>query len=118
MKQKKRGVAQEDEQPRFIHLGNNYILDLDTLAQYYCCNGRIDSKYKGKATREAIVPFDLLADNNGRRIESQFLFNEDFANLNEKYFIFELDKALFEMSSELERSDLLVGDESQSISEQ
>lgn len=87
------------------------------MEQYFCVNGGIDSKYFAKATCEPIAPFDLYADNNGRKIESSYKYNEDFNNIYEKYFIFELDKAIFEVDSDLERSDLLVDDEnSQDVS--
>ena len=64
-----------------------------------------------KTSCEPISPFDLYSDNNGRRVESSYKYNEDFGNAYEKYFIFELDKAIFEMDSDMERQEMLVDDE-------
>ena len=40
-------------QPRFIHIGNNYIVNLDELEQYHCKQGRICPNYLAKMSKES-----------------------------------------------------------------
>ena len=52
-------------------------------------------EYLAKISWEPLRNFELLSDNNGRRIESTFKFCREYTCFYEKFFIFERDQRMF-----------------------
>lgn len=95
---------------RYIHLGNRYVLNMETMHEFIYINGSLDPNYKAIITSQPFDSFDLEADNNDRRTESQWKYIEQLDNIHVQVFEFEIEKDIFSMSSALDESEILYDD--------